>query len=69
VLLVESVVLAAVMVVLWSILGEPLADPAEILGAFFWALPLSMVTVCVLPGLALVGGAAIWEVVRGLLRR
>jgi hypothetical protein len=69
VLLAESVVLTAVMVVLWWALGERLAGPAEILWAFFRTLPLALVAVCLLPGLALVGGAAIWEAVRALLRR
>ena len=69
VLLAETVALAVVMVVLWATWQEPSPDLAGVGWALVQALPLALVAVYLLPALAFVGGAAIWELFMALVRR
>jgi hypothetical protein len=69
VLLVETVVLAVVMVILWSTWRGPLLDIADVAWTFIQALPLALVAVYLLPALAFVSGAIAWELGRALLWR
>jgi serine/threonine protein kinase len=69
VLLVETVLLAVVMVVLWSTWKGQLSDLKDTAWTFVQALPLALVAVYVLPALAFVGGAVAWELGRALVWR
>ena len=69
VLLAETVLLAAVMVVLWSTWQGQLPQLVELVWAFVQALPLALVAVYLLPALAFVGGAVVWELGRALVWR
>jgi serine/threonine protein kinase len=61
VLLVEMLVLAGVMVVLWWVWDERTPDLIDLLGSFLQALPVALVAVYVLPALVFVVGAVAWE--------
>jgi serine/threonine protein kinase len=69
VLLAETVLLAVVMVVLWSTWKGQFSDVAEVAWTFVQALPLALVAVYLLPALAFVGGAVAWELGRALVWR
>ncbi|NIV27980.1 MAG: hypothetical protein GWN58_00285, partial [Anaerolineae bacterium] len=69
VLLAETVLLAVVMVVLWSTWRGPLSDITDVVWTFIQALPLALVAVYLLPALAFVGGAIAWELGRALIWR
>jgi hypothetical protein len=69
VLLIETVVLAVVMVILWSTWRGPLLDITSVAWTFIQALPLALVAVYLLPALAFVSGAIAWELGRTLLWR
>jgi hypothetical protein len=69
VLLAETVLLAVVMVVLWSTWRGPFVDVTDVVWTFIQALPLALVAVYLLPALAFVGGAIAWELGRALIWR
>ena len=69
VVLVETVLLAIVMVVLWSTWRGSFSDVADVAWTFVQALPLALVAVYLLPALAFVGGAIAWELGRALVWR
>jgi serine/threonine protein kinase len=65
----EVLLLAAALVALWWIWGGQSPDLIELIWAFLRALPLALLAAYLLPALALIGGAAIWGLVRALLER
>jgi serine/threonine protein kinase len=67
VLLAETVLLAVVMVVLWSTWKGQLPDLIELAWVFVQALPMALVAVYLLPALAFVAAAVAWEMGRALL--
>jgi serine/threonine protein kinase len=69
VLLGEALLLAALMVVLWSIWGAGSPDPLALVGVFVRALPLAVLAACLLPALALMCGGAILGAARAWLKR
>ena len=69
VVLAETVLLAIVMVVLWSTWRGAFSDVADVAWTFIQALPLALVAVYLLPALAFVGGAIAWELGRALVWR
>ena len=68
-MMVETLVLAVVMVVLWSSWTGPLHDLTDLAWVFIQALPLALVAVYLLPALIFVGGAIAWEMARDLVWR
>ncbi len=69
VLLAETLVLAVVMVVLWSSWTGPLHELTALAWAFVQALPLALVAVYLLPAVGFVAGAVVWELARALILR
>ena len=68
-MLAETVLLAIVMVVLWSTWKGQFSDAAQVAWVFVQALPLALVAVYLLPALAFVSGAIAWELGRALVWR
>ncbi|MGD8474071.1 MAG: serine/threonine-protein kinase [Anaerolineae bacterium] len=69
VLVAETLVLAVVMVALWSNWTGLQRDLTGLAWVFIQALPLALVAVYLLPALGFVGGAVAWEIARALLSR
>ena len=69
VVLAETVLLAIVMVVLWSTWKGQFSDAAQVAWVFVQALPLALVAVYLLPALAFVSGAIAWELGSALVWR
>jgi hypothetical protein len=69
VLLGELLVLAAAMVVLWLSWQNAPSDPFNLVWAFIQALPLALLAVYLLPALAFVAGAVMWEMGKVLAGR
>jgi hypothetical protein len=69
VLVAETLVLAVVMVALWSNWTGLQRDLTGLAWIFIQALPLALVAVYVLPALGFVGGAVAWEIARAFLSR
>jgi hypothetical protein len=65
----EVLILAVVMVVLWWVWQGQSIDVARLVVVFVQALPLALVTVYLLPALAFIGGAVVWEVAKALAGR
>ena len=66
VVLTETVALAGVMVVLWWTWKGQWPGMLDLTWTFLQALPMALLAVYLLPALAFVGGAVVWEVFRGL---
>jgi uncharacterized membrane protein len=66
ILLIEVLVLAMLVAILWSTWRGQTTDPFELARAFLIALPAALIVVYLLPALAFVGGSVVWEVVRAL---
>jgi serine/threonine protein kinase len=64
VLLAEGVLLAAVMVALYWSWQELPIEFLRVVGAFVQSLPLALLAVYLLPALAFIGGAIVWEAVQ-----
>jgi serine/threonine protein kinase len=69
VLLVETLVLAGVMVSLWGNWQDPAPELGEWILGYFQALPLAVLAVYLLPALAVVAGAIAWEGVKSLVSK
>jgi hypothetical protein len=61
------VVLAVSIIALWWTWQEATPDVADLLWTFLVSLPVALVAACLLPGLILVAGTAVWEMTRGVV--
>jgi hypothetical protein len=65
----EAVILAVVMVGLWWAWQDPTPALIDLTRTFLPVLLLALLAVYVLPALAFVGGAVIWEMVGTVISR
>ena len=66
---IKLLVLDAVMIALWWTWRDGKPDVGDLFLTFFQALPLALLAVYLLPMLTFVGGGAVWEAVKALVRR
>jgi hypothetical protein len=69
ILLAETVVLAAAMVLLWWNWRGASPDFGDLTKTFLFTLPMALAAIYLVPALAFVGGAVAWEVTRALVSR
>ena len=65
-LVAEAVVLTVSIIALWWTWQETTPDVADLLWTLLVSLPLAVVVACLLPGLILIAGTAVWEMVKGI---